>query len=372
MTARVALFCTNFLPYSQTFIYDQIRFHSRYEVDVFAWRRHYAERFPFPRVHLGGPLYPLRGRSRSFAKVFEERKFDLIHAHFGPAGALASYWAKRYRLPLAVTFHGYDVPILTSSRRFRPEWLPYAASAKKMLQTMDLGLCDSQELLEMLVDYGVPASRLLRHPLGIDLEGFRGDVEAPRRPQVIMIGRFVEKKGLAYGIRAFALAQRKVPEARLVIVGDGELEPKLKALVQELDLSASVQFTGVQSPAQIQEHLRASAVLLAPSVVASWGDRDSGIIVVKEASASGVVPIGTWHGGIPEIIEEGRSGYLVQERDVKGMGERLATLLSDEPLRLKLARGARQKMEREYEGRMLVSKLEDCFDALIHPATPRP
>jgi colanic acid/amylovoran biosynthesis glycosyltransferase len=84
--------------------------------------------------------------------------------------------------------------------------------------------------------------------------------------------------------------------------------------------------------------------------------------VVKEAAAAGAVPIGTLHGGIPDSIDDTVTGFLVRERDWKTMGERLATLLLNEPLRSSMARAARAKMEREFDNRVLVAGLEDIYD----------
>src|SRR3954469_8440812 len=147
---RIALFCTNFLPTSQVFVYEQLRQYRRSVVDVFAWRRFNAERFPFERVHLAEPGYVIRGRSRRFSRLFAERRYDAVHAHFGPAGSYARRFAARAGLPLLVTFHGYDVPLLGSPLRFLPLHLPYALGAPAMLREMRLGLCASTELQQLL------------------------------------------------------------------------------------------------------------------------------------------------------------------------------------------------------------------------------
>jgi glycosyltransferase involved in cell wall biosynthesis len=102
--------------------------------------------------------------------------------------------------------------------------------------------------------------------------------------------------------------------------------------------------------------------VLAQCVVDAHGDRESGLIVVKEASASHVVPIGTYHGGIPEIIDDGETGFLVLERDVERMSARLATVLNDPALRQRLGNAARLKMEREYDIRRQVALLEGFYD----------
>jgi colanic acid/amylovoran biosynthesis glycosyltransferase len=361
---RVALFCTNFLPYSMTFVHEQLRQQQRYAVEVFAWRRQFPERFPWQPVHLAEKPYILTRSSRRFKRVFESADFDLVHAHFGPGGTYAQPFAERRGLPLLVTFHGYDVPLLSSLERFLPQHWPYALRGPALLRKMTLGLCASTELYDMLIAHGVPASKLLVYRLGIDLSRFQVGEKFGEEIQVVMVGRFVEKKGFAYGIESFARAAEG-RRARLTIVGSGPLESRLRVLTERLGVTERVHFVGALPQPEVAALLARAHVLLAPSVVARGGNRESGLLVVKEASASGAVPIGTLHGGIPESIDHDLTGYLVPERDVASMAEHLRRLIDDRPLRERLARAARLKMEREYDSQERVRALESIYDQVL-------
>lgn len=366
---RVALFCTNFLPDSQVFIYEQLRQYRRWQADVFAWRRFNLGRFAFPRVHRAELAYVVRGRSRRFSRVFAEQRFSLVHAHFGPAGAYARRYAAVARLPLLVTFHGYDVPLLSSARRFLPLHLPYAVAGPAMLREMRLGICASTELCDLLIQLGVDPARLRVHRLGIDLERFAFSAERPAH-EVLMVGRLVEKKGFEYGLRAFARVLSRGVGARLTIVGDGERRGALERLARELGVADQVAFVGSQTNEAVSRRMAAARVLLAPSVVARDGNRESGLIVVKEASASGTVPIATRHGGIPDSIDDEQTGFLVEERDVEHLAHRLERLLLDEPLRVRLAHAGRAKMEREFDNEKLVAELEAIYDEVAGLSPP--
>jgi colanic acid/amylovoran biosynthesis glycosyltransferase len=369
----VALFTSTFLPYSQTFVHDEIRFHPRYRVEVFTAARQNADKFPHEPVNVGGWLYKYANVAPSFARRLESGDHALIHAHFGVGGARAAGYARRAQLPLVITFHGYDVPLLTSLRRYTPEYWGYALTARRtLMETMTLGLCASEELREMLLDYGVPAEKLRIWRLGIDLPAFSPGPRNPAEPTVVIIGRFVEKKGFEYAIRAFADQVAKGAPGRLVIVGDGDRGPRLRAMVAELCIGDRVTFTGVLSAAQVQDQLRSSDILLCPSVTGVDGDRESGLIVAKEASASQVVPIGTWHGGIHEIIEDGVTGFLVPERNVTSLSDRLGRLLRDAELRARLGAAARAKMEREYDICERVARLDDHYDEAREMFRPPP
>jgi colanic acid/amylovoran biosynthesis glycosyltransferase len=150
----------------------------------------------------------------------------------------------------------------------------------------------------------------------------------------------------------------------LTIVGDGERRAALERLAGELGIRERVAFVGAQTNEAVAKLMTSASVLLAPSVVARDGNRESGLIVVKEAAAAGTVPIGTWHGGIPDSIEDERTGYLVPERDAERMGDRLAQLLLDPALRARLAAESRAKMEREFDNRRLIAGLEEIYDEL--------
>ena len=111
--------------------------------------------------------------------------------------------------------------------------------------------------------------------------------------------------------------------------------------------------------------MEASEILLCPSIVAKNGDRESGILVAKEAAARCKPVIGTYHGGIPEIIDDGKTGFIVQERDSDAMAQKLDLLLSNDQLRCDMGIAARKKMENEYRYEDRIDALEKHYDEVI-------
>lgn len=367
--SRVAVFCPGyFLPYSQTFIYDEVAAHQRYEADVFAWARRNQERFPFPRVHtpedvVDSGRYLATARSAAFDRAFQARQPRVVHAHFGTSAVRALPYANRYGLPLVVTFHGYDVALLAGRTRYLPHRWRYWSVARRMFEEAAVLLCASEELRRMVTELSGRRDVQL-FQLGIELARFNRPRVAAGTPQVTMIGRFVEKKGHLDGIAAFARASRAAP-ARLGIVGSGPLEGQYRALVRRLGIESAVDFHGALAPQAVAELLARTDVLLAPSHVARNGDRESGLLVVREAGAAGVPVVGTRHGGIPESIEHGRTGFLVTERDVDELALRLEELLTSPALARQLGEAARAKVYREFDLRTQVAKLEGIYDAAL-------
>jgi len=388
---RVAVFSTNFLPASQTFVHDQLRHHRRYVPEVFCWRRQHPERFPFAPVHRARPLYGLTAHDAAFHRRFTAHSttaptrtaapFALIHAHFATGATYALPYARTHRLPLVVSFHGYDVPLLWNRRRFHPPFWPFLLRARPMLETMALGLCASDELRELLASHGVPAAKLRTHRLGIDLERWKpsprsGAAESPNsfanptgstepsEPtdtplRVAMVGRFVPKKGHHDALDAFARHRRRHPRSTLVLVGAGPLRRSLEQRAHASGLD--VTFRGELPWTGVRQVLRRAHVLLAPSRVAPDGDRDSGLMVAKEASALGTVVVGTRHGGIPSIVDHERTGLLASEGDVVTLAAHLDRLTRP-AARAPLAAAAIAKMRAEYSLPERVAELEALYD----------
>jgi glycosyltransferase involved in cell wall biosynthesis len=179
------------------------------------------------------------------------------------------------------------------------------------------------------------------------------------------VGRLVEKKGVAYALEAFARVRARVPEARLRVVGDGPLRGRLEARAEALGVSEAVTFVGVLDAEGVRAEMAAADLLTAPSVTGARGDRESGVIVLKEAAATGLPAVGTRHGGIPEIIEDGTTGFLVGERDVDALASALSALVEDPALRRRMGAAARAKIEREYDTVRQNARLEARLAALL-------
>jgi glycosyltransferase involved in cell wall biosynthesis len=368
-----AMFTNRFLPYSQTFIYDEIQAHERYTVDVFCRERINRDRFPYDRViyptvfgssWAGARLYENVVFWPEFDRVLGEGRHDLVHAHFGGQAVFALPYVLRHDLPFAVTFHGIDVGDLFGPRRFLPLQWRYWALSQKIFEAADLLLADSIELAELLMQIGAPKEKLQVHRLGVDLSKFDRAEEERDVPRITMVGRFTEKKGFSYALRACARVLSAGYDGEVVLLGDGELEPKLRQIVRDGGIGDRVDFRGAVPHDEVAHVLARSDVMLCPSVVTRTHDRDSGLVVAKEASACAVPTIGTYHGGIPSIIDDGETGFLVPERNVDALADALQTLLADTDLRRRFGQAARRKMEREFSMQDQVRSLEGYYDRI--------
>jgi colanic acid/amylovoran biosynthesis glycosyltransferase len=360
----VGLFVGDWLRLSETFIYDQLRFQRDLCAHVCARSLHREGAFfPYPRLSALGLVeaaaYWASGQAPRFLRALRRAGTRLIHAHYGLNGVKALPFARALDCPLVVTFHGHDVGGLFRNNRFTARYYQYQRRARRMFDQASLLLCASAELAQLLIErFGAPVERVRIHHLGIDLERFAKIERSERAPTVLMVGRLVEKKGMSFGLRAFAAARRREPAASLRIVGDGPLRRALEDEAQQLGIAQAVCFAGALPSEGVRAAMLDADVLLAPSVETDSGDRESGLLVLKEAAATGLCAIGSRHGGIPEIIEHGQTGFLVAERDVGALAEALSELLTSHALRARLGAAARAKMERQYDARRQNATLE--------------
>lgn len=284
-------------------------------------------------------------------------RFDVIHAQFGPLGHIAVRLRQLgvWRGAVVVSFRGYDATKLLKAR---------PGLYRTVFEEAELLLPVSAVLRERLLAHGAIAGRVQVHRSGIDCAAFafrerRREHGEPIR--LLSIARLVPKKGIDDAIRAVARLVDREIDVRYEIIGDGEERGRLAELVGTLGLQERVRFLGKQSHREAVARLACAHVLVAPSVTAGDGDEEGIPNALKEAMASGLPVVATRHGGIPELVEDGRTGWLVAERDVEALAERIAYLANHPEAWPSLGRAGRTKIEAEYDRHRLNDELEELY-----------
>ncbi len=322
-----------------------------------------AEQRKFPRR-----LWQVVTRDpRPYVRLLGRRRPALIHAHFGVEGVYALPLARKLGLPLVTTFHGFDATLsikaLLTSRM--PSWISYALRRRQLAQQGDLFLCVSEFICQRVIELGFPEERTFVHYIGIDTQAISPRDPSAERPTVLHVARLVEKKGTAYLIRAFAMIAHVFPEVDLVIIGDGPLRESLVTLARAIGLKSRILFTGVRSHEEVMAAMNKAAMLVLPSVTAGSGDAEGLGMVLLEAAALGVPLIGTWHGGIPEAVDDEQTGFLVPERDVVMLAGRMQELLANHALRKSMGRQARVLCESRFDIQKQTQRLEAFYDKVL-------
>jgi colanic acid/amylovoran biosynthesis glycosyltransferase len=185
--------------------------------------------------------------------------------------------------------------------------------------------------------------------------------------RIVTTGRLVEKKGIEYGIRAIAQLAKTHSQIQYLIIGDGPLKAALQALVDELHMHEVIQFLGQKKQQEIIRTLEQAQLFIAPCVTAADGNQDAPVNVLKEAMAMGLPVVSTIHGGIPELVEDGISGFLVPERDVEALATKLADLIAHPEWWVSMGKAGHDFVKSHYGLTQLNDELVDIYQHLIDP-----
>lgn len=287
--------------------------------------------------------------------------YDIIQCHYGYLGNLALRLKQMevIRARIVTTFHGMDISqiLVDQSDRFYAE----------LLEQGDLHLPISNTWKQKLIDLGGDEHKIIVHKMGIDLEKFDFRPRLPKAQEItriLTVARLKEKKGIEYGIEAVAIAVKQYPHLQYQIVGDGELRDQLEQLIEDLNLGNWVTILGSKTQEEVVQLMQASDILLAPSVTSQQGDCEGIPVVLMEASAIGLPIISSLHGGIQELVENGKSGFLVPEKDVELLAQKISYLLANPAAWAEMGKNARAIVEQKHDIHRLNCQLEEIFAQL--------
>ncbi|MBB5374220.1 glycosyltransferase [Acidocella aromatica] len=372
---QVAIFRHNLFKVSEPFITEQAEHLRRYH-PLYVGRLRYgapppgAESLALSDLVKGWPI-PFIARQMltldpaPYLRLLKGRSPALIHAHFGVEGVYALPVAKRLGVPLVTTFHGFDATLSTAALLASPAYAHYALGRQRLARYGQMFLCASDFIRERLLGMGFPAERTRVHYIGVDCGAIIPRAPEEEALEILHVARLVEVKGTEYLIRAFALAAPQHPNARLVIIGDGPLRAKLEKLAQVCGLAGRVAFLGAMPHAQVLARMRRAAMLVLSSVRTSSGRVEGLGMVTLEAAATGVPVIGSALGGIPEVVADGQTGFLVPERAPEALGSKIGALLGDETLRRNMGAAARERAAQKFDITRQTAVLEDLYDSLL-------
>ena len=267
---------------------------------------------------------------RATQRLLRNRRFDAVNTHWiVPAGWAGGRVAEEAGIPHILTIHAADVFLLKRVPWGRRVAARVIAGAHKIFADSEFIVDEVSRLVGFDVD-AVPATA------GVDASAFapaHAAAEAKSRlgwpdvPTVLFVGKMVEKKGLVYLIRAFPLIRAGVPEARLVLAGDGPLRARAEALAREAGVGDAVDFVGPRSHDELKLMYNAADVLAVPSIVARDGETEGMPTVILEAFAAACPVVGSDVAGIPEFVRDGETGLLARPADPEDLARAVVEAL---------------------------------------------
>lgn len=184
--------------------------------------------------------------------------------------------------------------------------------------------------------------------------------------RLLSVGRLDPIKGFDVLLPALALLRDRGIAFESVVIGEGEERARLEAQRDELGLRDRVAFVGAKPQTEVRQAMAESTLMVMPCVVTPEGNADGIPNVLTEAMAAGLPVISTRVSGIPELVDDGVSGRIVEQRDAVALADAVAALLADPALRDAYAAAGRAKVEREFDVRIEAGRLFDCFTKVAH------
>jgi glycosyltransferase involved in cell wall biosynthesis len=294
-----------------------------------------------------------------FIRMFHRYKIDIVHTHSSGDSWMAATAAKiSPRHPSVVRTRHLSVSF--NSR------LIYSYMADRVVTV------GSSTRRYMIEEKGIPEGKVLTIPTGVDLtqfnpresrEDLRGELGIPARTPVYgTVAVFRRLKGHRYLLEAVPEITRSVPGAKLLLIGEGPQENNLQKIIAEKGIKESVIMPGFRE--DIARVLNTLDVFVFPSLEEALGT------AILEAMSMEKPVVATRVGGIPEVVQEGRTGYLIDPEDPRAIAQRVIRLLKDGEMRRQMGAEGRKLVETHYDNRVMVRQLEKLYHELMERRRP--
>lgn len=309
--------------------------------------------------------------------ICKKYKIDVIHAHwFFPSGLIGVFLKKLIHRPLVVT--GYGVEFFLTKKRYRSlsfllRWVVDNADECVFISKAVRNAAESVGVYRsIIIPYGIDAERFLPLPPNHQMvETLKRKYHLHKNKVVLTLGRLVARKGINYLVEAMPLILQDIPDAVLLIAGDGPERERLQKRVHELKLENYTKFLGNVAPSELPFLYNACDLFVLPSVVDAAGDQEGFGIVLCEAMACKKPVIGTRLGGILDIINDGEDGILVEQKSVKELSSAILDVLGNQKLAEKLGNRGRISVKRKFSLEHIAETYVSIYKALLKQKTKR-
>lgn len=304
----------------------------------------------------------LRGQLRAFDA-------DVLHSHFGYTGWANRRCARAAGVGHVVSFYGFDIQqVPRSDHRWYHRY-------ERLFDEVDLVLCEGPFMAGSLERLGCAADKIRVHHLGVPVDRIPFQLRRltqGERLRVLLAGTFREKKGHVDALEAVAQLRQRGIGVQVTLVGeatgsagDQREKSRIDAVIARHGLEDCVTRTGFLEHERLLAASYDHHVFVAPSVTAADGDSEGGApVLLTEMAATGIVLVGTSHCDIPNVIQDGTTGYLVPERQPTQLADALARAVREDADWSRLARNARRRVECEFNAETQGVRLAALYESV--------
>ena len=312
-------------------------------------------------------------------KIIKRFQPDVIHSQTAdPIALWTAYLAKRFKIPLITTGHTYPDTITDQIKFLKPIKKPIDAMLSAFLveyqkhgdyATMPTEMAIDDLITKKRKKFRIPVEAISN---GVDLTAFKPgrasvslykELGMPeKRPIALYVGRVDPEKSVSLVVEAFSQVLEKIPQAVLVIVGDGTDVGNLRELVKKLGIEQSVRFLGRILSPKLEQVYRLGNVFVTASEIETQG------IVLIEAAATGLPLIAVDKGAVREVCQNGKNGILLQPKDVAGIAKGLVEILGDKKLQQKYSEES-LKIAKTHDINHTLERFENIYQKMIQNKT---
>lgn len=301
--------------------------------------------------------------SKTILSCGEKYNSNLIHAHFGRNGVASLPLKRELKIPLATYFYGDDVGIGKHKKFLKTLY-------KDLIKEGDLFLALSNDMKIDLINIGFPAEKIKVLHLGVNMNLFKPRPKAKNGKIIFTtVGRFHKFKGAQDTISAFAKVHSIHNNIKLRIVGDGPYINNLKRQVNLLNLDNSITFINnfiAKSPHRVVlNEISNCDVFMLTTFQDESGVKTGTPVVLMEAQACAKPCISTFYAGIPEIVMNNETGFLVKQRDINEITKAMIKFIEDKELRISFGEAGSKYIMNEFNQEKQMKKLSNLYKELI-------
>lgn len=373
----VAHINNEFFAESETFIYHYISNLKRFQPICLAWSVKNLNEFKFPLndlYYLSFKRFTLKwlifGGIRKFTgfdlfaeNILRKREVKLIHTHFGTNGFYSLKLKKKLKIPMITTFYGYDLSVYDLMDKKKNEY-------RTLFNECNLFLVEGDFMKKKLINLGCNEDKIKIQRIAIPINRIKFRKRKPKKKsekvRLIFAGRFVEKKGLIYSLKAVEELYKKTKLFEFFIIGDGPQKKEITEFIEDKKMKDYVRLLGFLPYSEYLREMENSDIFIHPSITASNGDSEGGApTTILEAQAMGMPVISTNHCDIPNIVVPGKSALLSEEKDWECLAENILYLIKNQEVWENMGVTGRNFVENYHDIDKEVTLLEEKYFYLL-------